>query len=178
MLDVYQKLSQEVRYDENTGQLWWLKTGTGRKFHRAIGNARKDTRGLRVRFLGYNIRIHRFIWWLKTGEILSEDIEIDHKDGDFTNNRFSNLRKSNDSQNSSNRPAFKNNKLGIKGVCQVPSGKYLAYIYYGGKQHRLGQFNDIQDAINARLSAAKKVQGDFAYESRLSLVQNLVETVS
>lgn len=166
-LSLYQKIAAETRYDDETGTLWWTVSRTGRKLQKPIGNACKQTRGLRLKFAGVQVRLHRYIWWLKTGEIVPDSVEIDHKDGDFTNNRFNNLRKSDDAQNSRNRSAFKNNKLGIKGVCQVPSGKFLAYIYHDGRQHRIGEFDRLDDAISARKERALQIQGSFAFEARL-----------
>lgn len=162
----FESLRSETRYDELTGNLWWTKSGTGRKIQKPIGSKNKQTRGLRVEYKGFKIRLHRFIWWLKTGEVVGDDVEIDHKDGNYYNNRFSNLRKATSPQNNRNRATFKNNKLGVKGVCQVPSGKFLAYIYHDGKQHRIGEFDRLDDAISARKERALQIQGEYAFEAR------------
>ena len=55
-----------------------------------------------------------------------------------------------------------NNTSGTRGVSLVKaSGKYAAYIMFKGKFYNLGTYSDINDAINARKEAEKKLYGDF-----------------
>lgn len=50
----------------------------------------------------------------------------------------------------------KNNKTtGIKGVCQLSNGKYVAYIGFNGKRYTLKRSYDIQKCIEARQEAEK-----------------------
>lgn len=55
------------------------------------------------------------------------------------------------------RPANKNSKSGIKGVCWNESQKkWIAYIQFKKKQIRLGGFSRVEDAIKARKAAEEK----------------------
>lgn len=56
----------------------------------------------------------------------------------------------------------KANKSGVVGVCWDKSrGKWMASIRFKGKKYNLGRFDDIQDAIDARKEAEKKIFGEF-----------------
>jgi len=90
--------------------------------------------------------------------------QMDHKDGNGLNNRWSNLRECSRSQNGANRQGpQKNNKLGIKGVgLHVKSGKYHARIRVHGKQIHLGYYDTSEAAACAYQKAAKKHFGEFA----------------
>ncbi len=51
-----------------------------------------------------------------------------------------------------------NNKSGVKGVCWDKTNmKWSAYIYLSKKRYRLGYFNELEDAINARKLAEEKL---------------------
>lgn len=61
-----------------------------------------------------------------------------------------------------NRAINKNNQSGHKGVSwRKKSNKWFAYINFQRKQYYLGQYDDLQDAVNARLAAEKKIYGSF-----------------
>jgi hypothetical protein len=75
-----------------------------------------------------------------------DGMEIDHKDNDTLNNRFSNLRVATSGQNKINRGVRRDNKLGMKGVEKLPSGRYAAYFVYNGKKTHIGVFDTVHDA--------------------------------
>lgn len=56
---------------------------------------------------------HRIIYLMHNGYLPKE---IDHIDGDKTNNRVENLRACTHTQNGQNKPAQSNNKSGVKNV--------------------------------------------------------------
>ena len=45
--------------------------------------------------------------------------------------------------------------------------KWSAYINYDGKKHRLGSFNELVDAINARKNKENEVFGEFSYDNSM-----------
>jgi hypothetical protein len=104
--------------------------------------------------------VHRIIWKLVTG---NDPIKlIDHIDGNRLNNRVSNLREANDSENQWNSLAQKNNKLGIKGVRLDKNGKnYCARITHYGKEYGLGTYDTIEEASLAYQKASLKYHGEF-----------------
>ena len=88
---------------------------------------------------------------------------IDHRDGDATNNRWSNLRRATRSQNNANRFRPRHNTSGYKGVylCGA-SGKWRAAITKNGENIPLGRFDTRQAAHAAYVAAARKHYGEFA----------------
>ncbi len=87
--------------------------------------------------------------------------DIDHIDGDKSNNRPSNLRIATRSQNTCNQGARKNNKSHFKGVSPNGSG-FSAQITVRGKCIHLGTFKTPRDAHSAYCSAAERLHGKFA----------------
>lgn len=103
---------------------------------------------------------HRVIWKLVTG---SDPTVIDHENGVRHDNRWSNLREANDSENQWNRRVGKHNVLGLKGVRQQPSGRFGAYIWMPtGKSRWLGTFSTAEEAHAAYCEAARELGGEFA----------------
>ena len=82
---------------------------------------------------------------------------IDHINRDKSDNRKSNLRFSNDLLNSHNRSTPSNNKSGCMGVSfHTKSNKWRATITVNHKHIELGEFKNIEDAIEARNVAELK----------------------
>lgn len=95
---------------------------------------------------------HRIIWTLVNGDIGAED--IDHLNGDRSDNRIENLRVVSRSVNLRNSARIKPSQLGICGVSvHKATGKYRAYVGVNGKQIHLGFFDDLDAAIEAREEA-------------------------
>lgn len=89
-------------------------------------------------------------------------LQIDHIDGDGLNNRRGNLRLATHSQNMQNRPLFKNNKSGFKGVSYRKDSKcWRAEILSKGDRHILGKFNCPTAAHFAYVKASRELHGEF-----------------
>jgi len=86
---------------------------------------------------------------------------LDHINGNKSDNRKSNLRPCNKSQNAMNSRLPKNNTSGYKGV-NKHQGKFTARIKANGINYYLGIFDDIKEAVNARKQAEQKYFGEFA----------------
>lgn len=106
----------------------------------------------------YKELVHRVIWALHYDcwpELL------DHIDRDPTNNKIENLRVANKKFNSINSGVPKNNVSGVKGVCwHKQANKWTAQIKNDQKKVHLGTFEDLQDAVSARLQAEKRLWCD------------------
>lgn len=63
------------------------------------------------------------------------------------------------SEKSKNNKVQKRNKTGVKGIFKEKSGKYRVSIGHNGKNHYLGIFDDMQDAVDARIKAEEKYWG-------------------
>lgn len=90
---------------------------------------------------------------------------IDHIYHNTNDNRKSQLREVDRSQNGMNRCINKNNATGKKGVSFDKNKlKYVARIQVNGRSIYLGAFNSFKDAIKAREDADKKYFGEYAYK--------------
>lgn len=76
--------------------------------------------------------------------------EIDHIDGDSQNHKIDNLRDVPHLINMQNLKLKKSNKTGHNGITTTPSGKFAVYIRENGKSKRIGTFETIESAIEAR----------------------------
>lgn len=111
---------------------------------------------------GATFRAHRIIYAMHHG-IDPGKMQIDHINGDSTDNRIENLRLATSQQNNRNRRIASNNKSGVRGVCWCRSKrKWKAYIMIDGKMHNLGGFDSLQDAQAKRISAEIMHFGEFS----------------
>ena len=110
---------------------------------------------------GKRIWLHREVLGLPSGR----HIQVDHINGDPTDNRKCNLRVcEKGAQNAINRPKQKNNTSGYKGVFyRKDSKKYRAALRVNQKLIHLGQFDNPEDAAKCYNEAAVKYFGEFAY---------------
>ena len=82
---------------------------------------------------------------------------IDHINHNKLDNRKQNLRITEQKHNTKNRVRPSNNTSGKTGVSwKKDINKWIAYIGVNNKHIYLGEYKDIQDAINARIKAEKK----------------------
>lgn len=78
---------------------------------------------------------------------------IDHRNQNKLDNRKFNLRIASKSLNSINSKMNKNNKTGVKGVFFYKrKNKFIAYLTLNKKRIDFGYFENIEDAIKARLN--------------------------
>lgn len=99
---------------------------------------------------------------------------VDHIDNDKTNNNVNNLRWGTSAENSCNRPIPKNNTSGFKGVYYDKRlNKWTAKIGHNNKLINLGFFKTKEEALEKRLQAVVKYQGDFANNCEKDLIINL-----
>lgn len=160
-------------YDPETGVLRWKQrpregfpsVGAWVSWNKRCANAQAgclDCIGyVKMRLLGRTQRAHRVIWLWMTGEW--PDLDIDHRDCDPSNNRWSNLRLATRTQNHANRSMQRNNSSGYKGVSfHKESSRWRAVITVQRRHIELGKFDDIEDARAAYLKAAADFFGEFA----------------
>ena len=106
---------------------------------------------------------HRVAWVMATGEIPDE---IDHINGDRSDNRLTNLRAVSRSQNRKNTKLPITNTSGHLGVRWVENKqKWQARIQVDKREKHLGYFGTIEAAINAR-ACANKMYGFHANHGR------------
>lgn len=94
----------------------------------------KSLKYLQVTIGGIHYYVHRVIWKLVVGE-LPVTMQVDHKDGDTTNNKWENLRLVDQSTNMKNQTIPSNNVSGVIGVSlHTFSGLWQAKISSRGKK--------------------------------------------
>lgn len=164
-------LNEMFTYDPFRGLLYWkerpLNHFKTRGAHKAwntkwsgktAGNIRYDKRNgktyLCVGFLGKLWFNHRVIFKMLHG---IEPEQIDHKDGDGTNNKIDNLRASNQNDNGKNKHLLSSNTSSVCGVSyHKRMMKWRARITVDGVMIHLGTFENFEDAVKARKEADLK----------------------
>lgn len=149
-------LRKLLRYDPETGLLWWIKTNSQRAPAGSVaGCLSKRTGYVSVGVNGKRMRAHRVVWMMVYNEIPSE---IDHIDGDRSNNRIENLRLVSRSGNNQNRGVQRNNTSGATGVSfDSYRSRWAARIQSNGKQISLGRFHSFNEAVRAYADAKAKI---------------------
>ena len=145
-------------YDRSSGHLTW-KVRMGRANPGVIAGFVKNEY-LHIRIMGRVYRAHRLAWFHQTGKW--PDLEIDHKDRNKKNNRWSNLRLATSLQNKANSGLRRDNLVRCKGVSLQRSGNFRAKIKVNGKRKHLGTFPTLEQAAAAYASAASALHGEFA----------------
>jgi hypothetical protein len=103
---------------------------------------------------------HRLAWLHVFGFMPTE---IDHIDGDRTNNRINNLRPATRTQNMANSKRPKSSSRSPRGVYWVKANKnWKAVISINNRSVHLGTFLTPEEAQAAYAAAAKKHRGEFA----------------
>lgn len=101
---------------------------------------------------------HRVAWAIHYGSWPEND--IDHIDGDRSNNRICNLRSATRSQNMMNIGVRSSSKSGLKGVSPI-RGKWMATIGVNGKSEYLGVYECKFAAYEAYKKRAEELHGEF-----------------
>lgn len=151
-------LTKVLDYNSETGEFIW-KISPSR-------NIKVGTRAGVVNKTGYrlisinNIRYKagRLAWFYHYGEWPSDETpQIDHINGNRSDDRIANLRQVTDEQNSRNQKVRSTNTSGRTGVqFHKPRGKWMAVIRNNGKYECLGYFNTFEEAVAARKAAEIK----------------------
>ena len=118
-----------------------------------------------IKITGRSYSVPRLVWLHVNGRWPIE--EVDHKDGDWSNDSASNLRECTHSQNQMNKGPMRNNKLGIKGVGyreeRLGRKKFYAQIKIPGTKitKHLGWHATAEEAAHAYREVARQLHGEF-----------------
>lgn len=147
----YEEAIKVFRYDPINGDVIWINPRFPKKIGRRAGS--KDARGyIKIQFNRKCYYAHRLAWFL-ANERWPEK-QIDHINGDTGDNRMENLRDADYKINGQNRKLSKNNNSGAPGVhWHKLRRRWHASIWDGKRQHYLGEFKDIDEAIHVRKCA-------------------------
>lgn len=172
-------LRQLLRYEPETGKLFWLPrephwfSGELRSaaHSAAIWNARyagqetfrhRDRKGYpKGTIFDATFRAHRVAWAIHYGAWPLD--QLDHVNMDRSDNRIVNLREADNSQNNQNRGPMSNNKSGFKGVFwDTRRGRWVAALQVRGQLFRGGAFLDPQAAAQSYEALCRKHHGAFS----------------
>lgn len=160
----HEELVARFFYDPETGELSRRVAlqgglGVGRGSSKGFKLATKNGNGyLRVNLDGKKYYVHRLAWLYVYGVVPSG--QIDHINGDRSDNRIANLREVTNQQNQENRRVpSKTNSTGFLGVTRVyrKSGiRYIAQIMDGEKHVHIGTCHTPEEAH--KMYVAKKAE--------------------
>lgn len=152
------ELKTVLSYDPLTGDFTWI---VNRRCVRAGAKAGTlSTKGYwQIKVFQKVVEAHRLAWFFVHGVWPSH--EVDHINCNKKDNRISNLRLANRSQNCANSHRRSWNQTGFKGVTRRGE-KFSAQITLNAKVHRLGVFETAEEAHGAYVTAATAAHGDFA----------------
>jgi HNH endonuclease/AP2 domain len=146
-------------FEYRDGELFWKKEGKGIQTSKLAGCV--DTNGYyKVKIQGKMHGLHRVIFAMHYGYFPSN---IDHIDGDQSNNRIENLREATTAQNAWNTTSNSRNTSGYKNVLFRKSrGKWTCRFKVNGKHIMRGAFNTPEEASVYAEFLRKKFHGEFA----------------
>lgn len=167
-------LRELLRYEPDTGKLYWKERprdlfknsqswkAWNTRYAGQLAFTSADSRGyLRGAIFGDLFLAHRVAWAIAHGRWPEKD--IDHVNGDPSDNNLMNLREATRTENACNRGKQRNNTSGYKGVgFHKASGKWRSYIVTSDGQMELGLFRSPEEAHCAYMQAANEYHREFA----------------
>lgn len=141
-------------YDRKTGIVTNRKYRGGRsgKAGSVVGSPHGEGY-LTVMIQGRNYLLHQVIWMYVHG--VMPEADLDHKDGDRSNNRLKNLRPATRTENNQNMAIRSDNTSGEIGVCRVGE-RWRARVTVGQKHFHAGYHDTVELATAAYLTAKAK----------------------
>lgn len=159
------RLNELFRLDADTGLLYWKinRTNTVKAGHAA--GCINGKRYVQIRVDGIQFYVHRIVWALHHGYWPPRHNQVDHINGNKTDNRPQNLRLATNAQNQMNCPVRSGTKSGLKGVWfYAATGKWKARIMLNRRHIHIGYFDDKEAAHAAYCQRASELHGDFAHQ--------------
>ena len=151
-----QRLAEVLEYNPETG-VFIMKKMRHQKV--AVGRPLPVTFGQygRIQIDGVRYKLHRLAYLFVNGAWPSG--EIDHINGEPSDNRIVNLRDVPHAINVQNkRKAFSSSKSGLLGAYLAPkTGRWLAAMRSGGRTIHIGSFSSAEEAHSAYLAMKRKI---------------------
>ena len=153
-----ERLKELLHYDPETGLFTRLKSLGKSKVGNIAGCLNPEGYiQIKINYVLY--RAHRLAFLYMTGKLPYDD--VDHINGIRHDNKWSNLRECDNSQNMHNRKkAHKNNKSsGLLGVSSSSNGNgtFRATIWLNNKHKQLGTFKTKEEAHERYLEAKREL---------------------
>ena len=166
MEEEYERLNYRLRYDPETGKIYH-RNPKHKKFL-GVEAGSKHCCGYRQLVIDKKHYLAHRVAWFLTHKVWPEG-DIDHIDGDRSNNRLSNIRQCSRTRNSQNAMSHKGNSK-YKGVWNSgrKTNPFQAHIQVFGARKYLGSFERELEAALAYDKAALESFGAFA---RLNIIE-------
>lgn len=153
-------LKERLHYNPDTGVFTWLvapRYPSKVKIGDTAGNDHPSGYQ-QVTVAGHKVLLHRAAWLYVNGQI-PDGKEIDHRDGDKSNNRIKNLRLATHQQNQENLTTCRSDsKSGLQGVSwRSQNSKWVVRIMVKGKRKHVGTFTTKAEAHTAYLEAKREL---------------------
>lgn len=166
ILPTQEVLREWLDYNPETGIFVWKKDPRPvRPLTGVIAGTRRKTGYVFISVNGSGpIGAHRLAWIYVHGMTIGGS-EIDHKDGNPSNNAIENLRLATSRQQKQNKCVQSNNRSGLKGAyyhAAHKGKKWRSQIKVGNALYFLGYFHTADEAHAAYRDAAIKHFGEFA----------------
>lgn len=147
------ELREFIRYDSETGKLFWAKPRRGVTVGSEAG-CLNDRGYRRIMVKGACVKAHRLAWFLFHDEEPAG--ELDHINGDRDDNRIENLRVVTSRENNQNRSAHRNGRL-LGATFHRHARKWHAQIRVGDTHKHLGYFETELEAHEAYMRACESL---------------------
>lgn len=149
-------LRERFHFDAQTGALTWRVARANKRPGDTAGHL--SASGYRHVCVDYCLwLVHRIAWKMHYGT--EPPSEIDHANGDRSDNRIVNLRETHRTHNNANQKVKRHSGTQVKGVFKRPHG----YIVRVAKEH-IGSFKTIEEAKAAYEKAARARFGAFFHD--------------
>jgi hypothetical protein len=149
-------LKSILSYDPETGIFIWKEVNSHRIRVGDVAGSRHLAGYLTIRINSKSYLCHRLAWLYMNG--VFPEKQIDHINGNRTDNIFCNLREANNSENSQNKKKHQsNNNQKLLGCCYHKAmGKYHCQLNLNGKKVVSSFHDTASDAHQAYIEAKRK----------------------
>lgn len=145
-------LRTRFAYKRKTGELIWKNHLRKARYVGTVAGTNGVNGYKKVYLFKKGYLLHRLIWIFFNGDI-SDGFQIDHIDGDKSNNRIENLRMATKNQNMWNRKA--------KGY-RIKGNRFEVQLRHFGKYIHVGTFKTEDEAKEAYCKKCIELRGEFA----------------
>jgi len=155
------RLKEVLDYDPETGKFYWKVKTANRTVIGAEAGCRASIGYIRICIDGKFYYAHSLALYYVNG--VYPPSCVDHINHVRDDNRVVNLRYATYKQNGGNRTPT--SILGVSGVSWMKDrNKWYVEIGHNDKQHYIGTFSCLGQAVKARKAAEKKYYGEYAYK--------------
>lgn len=155
MIDIA-KAKELLQYDKDSGVFTWKVDRAANVKAGSIAGGIDSKGYVQIRVSGRLVLAHRLAWAFVHGAWPAS--HIDHIDRNPRNNSIGNLRLCTHAQNHQNTGVRYDSSSGVTGVSYIKrSKKWLAHVCVNQKRHRLGLFETMEEAVQARILGKAKL---------------------